>query len=207
MTELRDGFLYHPENTEQLERLLAGEHNTAFDDPFRVVVREAEQELRDEEEKERKALERLGLIRAKIARLKAQKEKVEEAVQHFEDTGEIEDVLLPACRELIAKERRAYAEADAPTKADEIKNANDELAEHLSDDWQIAETKADDNFVYVTIKRRRTVAAPERPSAEDMAARVIERVKAAFSAYRTDFLHRARPLRLMAVPANPRASP
>lgn len=61
MTELRDGFLYHPDDSGQLERLLAGEHNTAFDDPFRVAVHEAVQELRDEEEKERKALERLSL--------------------------------------------------------------------------------------------------------------------------------------------------
>lgn len=207
MTELRDGFLYHPDNNGQLERLLAGEHNTAFDDPFRVAVHEAVQELRDEEEKERKALERLSLIRAKIARLKAHKEKVEVAVQQFEETGKIEDILLPACRELIANKRRSYNEADALTKAAEIKNANDELADHLGDDWQIADTKADDEFVYVTIKRRREVVAPERPSADVIAARVIEQVKAAFNTHRADFLDRARPLRLMAVPANPRASP
>ncbi len=207
MTELRDGFLYHPDDSGQLERLLAGEHNTAFDDPFRVAVHEAVQELRDEEEKERKALERLSLIRAKIARLKAHKEKVEIAVQHFEETGEVEDILLPACRELIANERRSYNEADAPTKAAEIKNANDDLTGHLGDDWEIACSKADDEFVYVTIKRRRIVAASARPSTDEIAARVIERVKTAFETYRADFLDRARPLRLMAVPANPRASP
>lgn len=207
MTELRDGFLYHPDDKGELERLLAGEHNTAFDDPFRVAVHEAEQELRDEEEKERKALERLSLIRAKIARLKAHKEKVAVAVQHFEETGKVEEILLPACRELIANERRSYNEADAPTKAAEIKNANDELTDHLGDDWQIAGAKVDDEFVYVTIKRRRIVAAPARPSTDEIAARVIERVKLAFETYRADFLDRARPLRLMAVPANPRASP
>ena len=207
MIELRDGFLYHPDDGGQLERLLAGERNTAFDDPFRMAILEAEQELRDEEEKERKALERLVVIRAKIIRLKAQKEKIEEAIQHFEEAGEIEDVLIPTCPELIANERCAYADADAPTKVDEIKNAGDELAERLSDDWQIAETKVDDNFVYVTIKRQRTEVAPERPSAEEIAACVTERVKAAFAAYRTGFLDRAQSLRLMAVPANPRASP
>jgi hypothetical protein len=45
------------------------------------------------------------------------------------------------------------------------------------------------------------------PSTDEIAIRVIERVKAAFKTYRADFIDRARPLRLMAVPANPRASP
>jgi len=210
MTDLRDGFLYHPESvatTAQLERLLAGEHNTAFDDPFGAAVQEAEQELRDEEEKERKTLERLDLIRAKIERLKAHKVEVEKAVHHFLDTGKIEDVLLPACRELISNEWRAFAEADAPTKEQEIKDASDALSHQLGDDWKISETKADDKFVYVTIKRLRAVAAPERPYADEIVARVTEKVRAAFKTYRLDFKTRARPLRLLAIPTNPRASP
>lgn len=209
MTELRDGFLYLDTGTRasQLERLLVGEHNTAFDDPFGIAVREVEDALHEEEEKERKALERLRLIRAKIDRLKTHKIEVAEAVQHFEDTGKIEDILLPTCRELISKERRAYVEADAPTKAQEIKDANDALTEQLCDDWKIADTMADDEFVYVTIKRRRTAVAPERPSSDEIAIRIIESVKTAFKTYRADFIDRARPLRLMAMPANPRASP
>ena len=43
MTELRDGFFYHPDGEtpeQQMQRLLAGEHNPAFDDLFSAVARQ-----------------------------------------------------------------------------------------------------------------------------------------------------------------------
>jgi len=206
MTEIRDGFFYHPGGdspTAQLERLLAGEHNLAFDGLFSTTFSEVDAEIASAEQMRRKLLERLVALRKKLRDLHSHKQHVTHAVEKFEATGEIDPVLIPACDSLIAKEQAAFRAADADVKADEVKVAKTALTETLPDGWDITEAAADDEFVYVTIKRRRHVAAQERPSRE----KIVEKVRKAFETYRLDFLNRIQPIRMAAVAASPRASP
>lgn len=103
--------------------------------------------------------------------------------------------------------RRRLRADDEPIKQAEINNANEALKASLPEGWNVTETTADDEFVYVTMKRRREVVAAERPSRETTREGIVEQVKQAFEAYRRDFLNRTRPLRLVTVTASPRASP
>ncbi|MBK0327894.1 hypothetical protein I5535_11380 [Rhodobacteraceae bacterium F11138] len=210
MTEIRDGFFRHPDGdapVKQMQRLLAGEHNPTYDGLFSTTISEVDGEIREAELLRRKLLSQLVEVRRKLVSLRADKEEIEQAVRTFEETGEIAEVLLPTCDAMVAKEQASLRKADEPIRAEEIDDAKADLSDKLPDRWDIAETTADEEFVYVTIKRRRAVVAAKRPSKEETRSRIIERVRQAFETYRTDFLERARPLRLMAVPANPRASP
>lgn len=139
--------------------------------------------------------------------LRANKGEIKQAVQTFEDTGEVAPVLIPAYNAMVAKEQAALRKGDAPIKATEIDTAKATLMAKLPDDWNVADATADDEFVYVTVKRRRTSVAAERPSSNETHARIVKRVLQAFEFSGRDFLDRARPLTLRAVRANPRASP
>lgn len=208
MPVVRDGFFYHPDGSgpdAQLRRLVDGEHNLGFDNLFSATIDEADAAIRVAEEEYKKTEERLRTLKAKLAGLNAHKEQVKDAVRHFEDTGEIADVLIPKCRKLIAEERKVYVDMDKALEAEEIEAATVALQDQIGDDWDIADSRADDEFVYVTIKRPRQVVAPARPSAEEIAARVIEKVRQAFDAYRFDFKNRVRALDFMATPARPGA--
>lgn len=208
MPVVRDGFFYHPGGSgpdAQLKRLVDGEHNVGFDNLFATTIDEADAAIRQAEEEYKKTEERLHTLKAKIVDLNAHKEQVKEAVRHFEDTGEITDVLIPECRKLIADERKVYADEDKALEAEEIETATAALKGQIGDDWDIADSHADDEFVYVTIKRPRQAAAPARPSAEEIALRVIEKVRQAFDTYRFEFKNRVRVLDFMATPARPGA--
>lgn len=146
-------------------------------------------------------------LRKKLLSLRAHKQQVTQAVERFEATGEIDPVLIPACKALTAKEQAALRKHDEPIKQAEIKNAKETLTASLPEGWDVTETTADDEFVYVTVKRRREVVAAERPSRETTSEGIVEQVKQAFEAYRRDFLNRRQPLRLVTVTASPRASP
>lgn len=208
MTELRDGFFYHPDGEspeQQMQRLLTGEHNPAFDDLFSTTIQEADSEIREAERDRKKLLSQLVNLRNKLLSLRANRDEIELAVQAFEETGEIAPVLVPACDAVTAKEQTALRKADAPIKAIEIDDAKVALTATLPDGWDVAETAADDEFVYITVKRQRTIVADERPSSDETRARIIERVQQAFQSYGRDFLNRVRPLRPVTVSTNPRA--
>lgn len=210
MTDIRDGFLYHPDGESpkaQMARLLSGEHNPVFDDPFSTTIQEVDDEIRAAERDRKKLLEQLTNLRRKMVDLRAHRTEVAEAVEQFENTGEIADVLIPSCRALLADERRALAEEDAPTKADEIESASGDLTAAIGDDWDVVEANADDEYVYITVRRERRVPAPSRPSTEDIKDRIVEKVKAVFEAYRQDFIGRTRLSPITMAPVNPRASP
>lgn len=206
----RDGFLYNSDNRSELDRLLAGEPNLIHDDPFSIVVEEANNQLYAAEAEERKAEARLAQVRGDIARLRKHKQDVEKAVQHFRDTGEIDDALLPACQQLIAKELAPAIEAEKLAKAEEIKGAEAKLTkclnEHLDGTWEFDHATTDETHVYVTVKLERKCPAPISPSKENVAVRVIARVKEAFETYRLDFVDPAIP-RVRSSKVSPRGSP
>lgn len=197
MTELRDGFLYHPDGsspTDQLRRLVAGEQNLAFDDMFSTTQREAEEATSRAKSDHEKAVHQLDLLKAKIARLEedvvdavAHEVSVAVAIKNFEKTGEIDDILIPSCRAFLASERQQFDADDAPKKAAEIETASKLVGKMLGQSWDVADTHADEEFVYVTVKRRREVTPPSpRPTREV----VVEKVKQAFEAHRREFVGR-----------------
>lgn len=210
MAKPLDGFFFHPDGGSpeaQLTRLIAGEYNPNFDSPFSTTFDEINDEIKAAEAKRSKLLARLVTLREKLLSLRPHKQQVTHAVERFEATGEIDPVLIPACKALTEKEQAALRKDDEPIKQAEIKNAKETLTASLPEGWDVTETTADDEFVYVTMKRRREVFAAERPSRETTREGIVEQVKQAFEAYRRDFLNRTRPLRLVTVTASPRASP
>ena len=199
MAELRDGFLYHPDggsSTDQLKRLVVGEQKLALDDLFSTTLDEAEDAILRAEKDRAATVERLRRLETKIAELKDQKSEVTSAIQRFEETGEIGDVLYPACDKLLASQRQVYASADAGAKAKEIEDAETAVCETLGSDWNVEDTRADDEFVYITVKRRR-VTSPKtpRPTRETL----IEKVKQAFGTHALAFRQRVKPARLASV--------
>lgn len=206
MTELRDGFLYHPDGSNplaQLRRLLDGEHNLALDDLFSTTQREARQAIRKAKEKHYRATNQLAILKARVDELEkeitnaeAREAEVVEAIQKFESTGEISDVLYPECDALFSSERKDFDNADAPVKASEVEAATESLAGKLGNGWDVEEAHADEEFVYVTVKRRREAApSTPRPTRETL----VERVKQAFDAHRLAFRDRVKPARLASI--------
>lgn len=196
MTDLRDGFLYHPDggsSTRQLKRLLASEHNLALDDLFSTTLDEADGAILKAEKEYAKAVERLARLEDKIKELKEEKIEITSAIHRFEETGEVAEVLYPSCERLLASERQEYASNDAAAKAKEISDAETMVGDALGTGWDVDNSRADDEFVYVTIKRRRatppTVARPTKDT-------LIEKVRQAFDAHAQSFRERVKPVRL-----------
>lgn len=210
MSEIRDGFFYSPDGmapADQMQRLLSGEHNPAFDDLFSTTISEVGDEITEVEGARKKLLAQLVTLRKKLLRLRAQRDEIKRAVQTFAETGEIAPVLIPACEAMVAKEQAALRAADAPTKDAEIATAKAALTEKLPDGWSVMETTADDEFVYVTVRCKRAVVAPARPEREEARARIVDRVRHAFESYARDFVNRPQPLHLPWGSVRPRASP
>ncbi|MBV1897708.1 MAG: hypothetical protein KUG70_14700 [Rhodobacteraceae bacterium] len=186
MTELRDGFIYHQGGdspTVQLKRFIAGEFNPEWDNVFSTTIAEADDALAAAEKEQADVTEHLRNLNAEIERLKARKVHIKEAVQHFEDTGEIDDVLIPRGDKLLAAEQQAFANEHRPEKDAEIAKAEKAVAEKLGVDWDLEGSSADDEFVYITVKQRRANVPPERPSRQ----KLVDAVMKAFEGYSRDF--------------------
>ncbi|WP_170404421.1 hypothetical protein [Ruegeria arenilitoris] len=199
MTDLRDGFLYHPDGdsaTDQLRRLVAGEYNLSLDDLFSSTLDEADEAILKAEQEHLKAEEALRRLEVKVRSLRERKVEVESAIREFETSGEINEVLYPECHKLLAAERREFSSADAEAKASEIEKAETAVAGALGSGWDVEDTHADDEFVYVTVKRKR-VKAPTTP--RPTRDTIIEKVRQAFDVYGDAFKNRVKPARLASV--------
>ncbi|MEP1768207.1 MAG: hypothetical protein ABJJ53_16395 [Sulfitobacter sp.] len=206
MTELRDGFLYHPDGrspTDQLKRLVAGAHNLVLDNMFGTTRQEAQLAAIKAKKDHEKALERLILLKATISRLEQAIEEAKEhevavtdAIAQFDETGEIDDILVPACNALLASERQLFDNADAPNKAMEIDAATKQVNQKLGENWDVSDTHADEEFVYITVKCRRETPPPSPRPTQDS---VVQKVKQAFEAHRLAFVERVKPARLTSV--------
>lgn len=212
----RDGFLYHHGGTspmDQLKRLIADEPNLEFDDLFAATVDEADEAIREAEKEQKKLLERLKEVRSTLELKIAHRTKITEAIQQYRETGEIGEVLIPACRKLASEQSREQAEADADAKVAELKSAKQDLKEQIGDGWYDPQdggwiehdSRVDDHYVYVTIKRARKVHAPHRPDSDQIAAQVRKRVRQAFEAYRVAFRTRVNVPDVTTAPASPQA--
>ena len=219
MTELRDGFFYHPDGdgpTSHLKRLIAGEHNHALDDPHCVVLNDTDNAIAQAKSEYDKAQIRLVHLKTQIAvledgirglkdhidDLEDNRVEVVDAIRHFEETGELDDILIPEPDRLLG----GFDKNDEARKATEIADAWKALDDALTDEWDVANTRADDEFVYVTVKRRREsppTPTTERPTRDVVAATIWQ----AFETFAREFKDVVRPPRLASVTVGPRSPP
>lgn len=204
----RDGLFYHPDGfrpDDIAARLCRSEVNVRLDDPFAVAI----QDTLDRQEllkREREGLEdKLQEVKRRLADvdehevvlaklLNAQRA----AVQHYDETGEIDDVLIPRCEQAFQDKLAAYkAELAEASKAErEASEAECDAAIKevpQLNGWQVDRSRCDDEFVYITLKKRRHAAPSIEPPSRDAH---IQTVRKSIDLFRSPTLDRRRRIRV-----------
>ena len=200
MTGLRDGIFAHQEGATPrhvVERLLDGRVNPRLDNPFAMTFEELKDRIAKAKKQKFDAEHRVRALANEITRLEQQQRDLVEALQRFVETGEIDPSLIPECDHVVAEqasERNGIAcKAARAVIEDKVK----------AEGWQVERTHADDQFVYVTIKRRREeFDTVEEPQKERIVARVRDAIESRKDAFR-QFLAPMR--RASTAPVNPAA--
>jgi chromosome segregation ATPase len=150
-------------------RMLRGELDPANDDLFVLALEETKRAAE-------KKVQRIARLQAQMEKLQAEidaeQQSLEglqvryreqrEAIELYQETGEIAECIIPHCDEA---EQKALADA----RRDEREAVDLETPEG----WERSSVRADDEYVYVTLRKRRTVAG-EVPS--EVRSRVIDAV-------------------------------
>lgn len=165
MTEaFTDGFFYHPQGTKPesiVSRIASGQLNPHLDDIFTVTLDETLKQTDKVFERRQRLISRKDEIEQELATLADEERELvrryadqREAITRYQETGEINEILIPSCETLEKAE--AKAERDA-----EIEAVSSELA--VPKDWEVDRRRVDDNYVYVTLKRKRENVSDGRP--------------------------------------------
>jgi hypothetical protein len=155
--------------TRLVARLMRGELDPANDDFFILALEETKRAAE-------KKVQRIARLQAQMEKLQAEIESEQqgldglqdryreqlEAIERYQNGEEPADCIIPACPEA---EQKALADA----RRDECEAVD--LA--TPEGWERSSVRADDDFVYVTFRKRRTVAG-EVPS--EVRSRVIDAV-------------------------------
>lgn len=176
MTEaFTDGFFFHPDGTKPasiVARIASGEINPHLDDVFTVALEETKAKQDKIFDRRQRLISRMEQIENELAALEnEERDLVEryadqyEAISRYQETGEIDEILIPSCEAI----ERAEVEADRNA---EIEAVSSELS--IPDDWQVERKRVDDEYVYVTLKRKRENVLDGRP--EDRARKKIQKV-------------------------------
>jgi len=180
------GFFFNPERSRPVDiadRIVAGTANPHLDDLFSVSL----QETVSGAEAVRTKMMRLAVRKAQIERdlqeLEAEHERLvgefdakRAAIEQYQKSGEIAEILLPDTEKLVEAE-------DARVASEEVKETDIPLPEG----WEITSRRADDEYFYLTVRCARPSPAIEVP--EQIEAAVAE----AFSTYSAaDFDRQAR---------------
>lgn len=171
----QDGFFYHPGGAKPADiagRIASGAVNPRLDDVFAVAIQETKDRKCSNTQRINRLLARMDAINAEIDRLEranaALDDRVEQqhrAVEHYQKTGEIDDDLLtPLCAKQLKQEVRADAEAEFEA----VKN-------DLPAGWDAISHRIDDEFIYVTLRRERSLrAVPPRQRLKERIAKVLD---------------------------------
>lgn len=136
--------------------------------PLRVAIDEDMAELQRVKRRRASLEAQLAEIDADEARLLDRLEAKLEAAVKFEQTGEIDPRLQPECRTAIqaelAADSRALLQAADMQAVPELRGMAKELG------WDFDSARADNDFVYVTVKRKREqiANAGPRPTRESL---------------------------------------
>lgn len=180
------GFFFNPERSRPVDiagRIVDGSVNPHLDDLFSVSL----QQTVSDAEAVRTKMMRLAVRKAQIERelleLESEHERLvgefdakREAIDHFQESGEVSDILLPDAEKLTQAE-------DARRASEEVKEIN----MSLPDGWEITNRRADEEYYYVTVR----CARPDHQN--DTPEKIESAVAEAFSAYMApDFDRQAR---------------
>lgn len=150
-------------------RMLRGEIDPANDDFFIVALEETKRAAEQKEQRIARLQAQMDKLQAEIdaeqqaqADLRQTYRRQLEAIERFQKTGEIADCIIPKCEDAERK-----AEADA--RRDECDAVDLETPEG----WERSSVRADDEFVYVTFRKRRSNGG-EAPA--QVRSRVIDAV-------------------------------
>jgi hypothetical protein len=152
-----DGFFYHPDGAKLpsiVERIATGKVNPRLDDVFAVAVQETKDEKRANARRTNRLLARIDEINTELPRLERAQEALDDrlerqhrAIEIYQQTGEIdEELLTPKCVKLVGQEGQADTEAEFEAVSDT-----------LPESWEVIDKRVDDEFIYVTLKRQRTI--------------------------------------------------
>jgi hypothetical protein len=160
-----DGFYYHPDGTKPgdvARRLAAGASNPRLDDLFALAIHETKDAIRLNDKRKDRLLARLDAIEAEIAHADQEDRELSARLVHQHDAAakyqrgddldEVErELLTPKCEALVREQSHIDVEAEFKRHADTI-----------SEEWEVTGKRLDDEFIYVTMKRKRlTRTSPE----------------------------------------------
>jgi Tfp pilus assembly protein FimV len=152
-----------------VDRLLRGEIDPANDDFFVIALEETKRAAE-------KKVQRIARLQAQMEKLQAEIKAEElsleglqdryreqrEAIERYQQTGEIADCIIPRCGDAERKD-------EAEVRRAECEGADLETPEG----WERSSVRADDEFVYVTFRKRRATTGDAPPSVR---SRVIDAV-------------------------------
>lgn len=155
--------------TRILARLLSGEIDPANDDFFILALEETKRAAEVKEQRIARLMAQMDKIQSAItseqrsqADLQTTYREQLEAIERYQKTGEIADCIVPKCEDATRK-------ADADVRRDELEAVSLEAPEG----WDRSSVRVDDDFVYVTFRKRRSNGAA-LPS--EVRSRVIDAV-------------------------------
>lgn len=180
------GFFFNPERSRPVDiadRIVKGAVNPHLDDLFSVSLQETVSAAETVRTKMMRLAVRKAQIERELSELEAEHERLvgefdekREAIDHYQESGEISEILLPDTELLIENE-------DARVASEEVK----EIDISLPDGWEITNRRADEEYYYVTVR----CARPDHQN--DTLEKIESAVTDAFSAYTApDFDRQAR---------------
>lgn len=177
MTDIVDGIFFHNEGggyRDVLERLSDGRANPRLDNPFAPAFREVRSRIEKAKKAKAAAELKVRLQDREIEELEKTQAELDAAYERFIDYGKVDELLLPSCDELLAEQKSAACEdvclAAEAAIAPEIKPAIDA-------GWEIKGKRANENYVYITLRRRREeFETEERPSEMRLVEQIHEAI-------------------------------
>lgn len=181
MSGLVDGLYSHVDGSEPkvvAKRLLEGRLNPRLDDPFGLTFEEMDAKIARLRKRKADAELRATIVKNELARAETERQQLLEAKERFYETGEVDPALLPDCSDIHTADKSAY---DSET----LDAAEQSLTESVdANGWEIDRRRADDEFVYITIKRRRAEFEVDRIEQRPVRERLVERIRSVVEAHR-----------------------
>lgn len=186
-THLNEGLFFHPAGTSPdaiLRRLSDGTFNTRLDNPFLPKLEEMARQM-EAVTKRRQNLELQQLeIPRKLAECDQEAadlikafDELKARMQVFEETGDIDDSLIPDADQAIAEQKADYRSKTIAALETEL----DDLSAGAMSAWEVESKSAKGEYVYVTFKRLASDFITEPAPAPE---KVREAVRFAVERYR-----------------------
>lgn len=181
MSGLVDGIFNHVEGSSPrnvAERMIDGRLNVRLDDPFGLTFEEMNDKIERLKKRQADAEHRAMVLADEVQRAEEEKQQLLAARQQFYETGEIDPSLIPECSGIHASERQSF-------NRETLDAAEQTLSETVEGEgWEIDRRRADDEFVYITVKRRREEFDEQRVEQRPVKAQLVQRVREVIEAHR-----------------------